>query len=615
MAKQPPHPASPPTDPLIADVWSRTEPKYRRRALILLGINVCLFCGLACVAYWLRTGVVFAPAAANYWEQLAATFHPTAATKYTPTGLSLGPISIEQAPMMILVLGLILAALVSIPVLTAILYRLPSSIPFIAAVGFIAVMPWLAIVLLGSCLLVSVRPFRSRSRFVSALISLLPVVIYFFMASRQSEPAVDVLANPADRIKLMAPLILATIASAIVMGVVLIIARVVNYRPGAISPLLAILFLTPAALFEFQVGRDELHYRLLEKEYGPGSEYFIGERMRDIQRQIREEFNGAVEQEWARRRGTGVSYETLAAIMETRLSLALDSEVGRLLADHRDKAARAAERFVHLFPDSIYAGSALYLQARALDMKVDPAGLRSGPEVVFYDDFPGERSRRAWEKIEANDPQSPPAVVAMLRLAQLDARVEQIDRALLRLDRLDLVFGHAVPGTDSPSREGMMRRKPPAASLGIPVARRVFDGRVLAHRLENNRDPLYGDQPLAIFMTYDPKEADYTKNLESILDRFPGCRLQDNIELELAVAEEVVSARIAALERCVRQLPSSDSLAEAVFRLGVAHFEDKNTSAAQAAFERVRGEFADSIWREQASMQLRKLTRAAVEGA
>jgi len=55
------------------------------------------------------------------------------------------------------------------------------------------------------------------------------------------------------------------------MAIVLTIARLVNYRPGAIAPLMAIMFATPVVLFETKVGRDELSYRLLERDFGPNS--------------------------------------------------------------------------------------------------------------------------------------------------------------------------------------------------------------------------------------------------------------------------------------------------------------------------------------------------------
>ena len=40
---------------VIEDVWSRTEPRYRRRAAALLLINAAVFAGLNVFAYWLQT--------------------------------------------------------------------------------------------------------------------------------------------------------------------------------------------------------------------------------------------------------------------------------------------------------------------------------------------------------------------------------------------------------------------------------------------------------------------------------------------------------------------------------------------------------------------------------
>ncbi len=593
-------------DALIADVWSRTEAKYRRRSILLLTINVCLFAGLGCVAYWLRTGTVFAPLADDYWSQLAATFDPTPNTLHTPTGLSLGPISVEQVPMMIPVLGLILAALVSIPILTAILYRFPCSLPFIAAVGLVAVMPWLAIVLLASCLIASVKPFRSRSRFASALMSLLPVILYFFMASRQSEPAVDVMANPADQIKLMAPLILSIIASAIVMGTVLVVAKVVNYRPGAISPLLAILFLTPAALFEFQVGRDELHYRLLEREFGPASQYFI-------QQDLHKVLDATVDAEWARRKDSGVSREAVRAQIATRWSLALDPVVGKILKSHQGRAAEAAMRFVRLFPDSVYAPNALYLYARALDTRVDLSAFERDIANAFYDDFPDERSRSAWEKIAANASSLPATSVALLRLAQTDARAGRIDKAIAWLVRLEQTFGDVDRESSSALRADILERVTPQDSLHIPVARMVFDGRRLRSLLEQNRDPLYGDRPLAALLSIDSKGRGHERQLRAVLERYPSCQLSDNIDLELALSLHDPADRVAALRSFLQKHDVGDATPEAVYSLGVANFEARHPLEARRAWERVVKDYGDSIWRGQAESQLRKLERTVVE--
>jgi len=43
----------------------------------------------------------------------------------------------------------------------------------------------------------------------------------------------------------------------VLMAIVLMIAKLVNYRPGAIAPLLAVMFAIPVVLFEVEVGRDD----------------------------------------------------------------------------------------------------------------------------------------------------------------------------------------------------------------------------------------------------------------------------------------------------------------------------------------------------------------------
>ncbi len=595
---------------LIEDVWSRTDPKYRRRAIVLLIINVCLFAGLGCVTYWLRTGVVFAPRVEGYAEQLAATFNPTPTNQNTPTGLSLAPISVRQVPIMIPVLGLILAALVSIPILVTILYRIPSSLPFVAVVGFIAVMPWLAIALLGSCLLVSLSPLRFRSRFASCLLALLPVILYFFMASRQESAAVELLTDPADRVKLLAPLIVAVIASAVVMGIVLIIARIVNYRPGAIAPLLAVLFLAPAALFELHVGRDELHYRLLERAFGPGSEYFVSEQIGDA-------FEMAVERAAAARSSGGTSYEAVRSSLELKWLLALDGDADLVFTAYQDRAARAADRFLRLFPDSMYAVCALYIQGRALDMRVDQNRFRDRRELAFYDSFPSGRSQRAWRLVERVSPRSPVAADALLRLSVLDVRAGRLDDAIARLEQLEDTFGGTQPPADNPAEtpiDALMQREPPEQSLGIVVAQRVLAGRQLLQLLERNRDPLWGDDPLVALMQFDPQSTFYARNLRSILERFPACQLADNVRLRIALTHDNAPARIAALNRCVQENRDGDAFCESLYELGLAHQKDRGVSDARSAYERIVGECRDSIWPEQAETRLRQLDRATADG-
>ena len=259
------------------DVWSRHGGQYRARAILLLCLNVLLFSGVCCFAYWLRTGVFLAPWQEGYWSVLFLTFRFTGEAHVTLASFLLGPMRVSDVPGLIPILGLLVAGMVTIPVVVAILYRLTSSLPFVAVVAFLAVMPWLAITLLGCCVLATCRPFRQKSPFMSAMIALLPVVLYFVLASRGTEAQVGDLLDPLDKIRFLAPWAMAIVSGALLVALVLGIARAVNYRPGAIAPVLALMFCLPAVLFELQVGRDELHYRLIEQ----GNRGFFADRLED----------------------------------------------------------------------------------------------------------------------------------------------------------------------------------------------------------------------------------------------------------------------------------------------------------------------------------------------
>ena len=98
----------------IVDVWSRTKRKYRRRSVILLLLNACLFVGLGSFTYWLRTGEPYWPfAAAGYGQRLWETFNPIAENPVTLSDFLLFPISLEHVPLQIVVVGLLLATLIS----------------------------------------------------------------------------------------------------------------------------------------------------------------------------------------------------------------------------------------------------------------------------------------------------------------------------------------------------------------------------------------------------------------------------------------------------------------------------------------------------------------------
>ncbi|MEE8412218.1 MAG: hypothetical protein V3S47_06915 [Acidobacteriota bacterium] len=588
----------------LKDVWSRSGSKYRIRAIVLLGVNVLLFAGVASFAYWLRTGER-TPSPEGYWDELTHTFLSVPMSERT--GVSLGsflidPINVQDVPAHIPIVGLLMAALIAIPVLVSILYRFWSSLPFVAVIGFLAVMPWLALTLLGSCLIASVRPFRTRFRFTSALLGLVPVVLYLILAWEGTGDAVGGNVDPVDRIKFIAPWVMAIVAATVLFAVVLLIARVVDYRPGAIAPLLAVMFGLPVALFEFQVGRDELYYRILET--------LSHAQFQDRDASV--ELEQTIFDRWASRPSPRQSLEATREIVEEQWLMELVGDVGPLdtvLARHQKELTDRCDSFIRHFPRSQYAVNALYIKARTMDKRFDPLEFRRTKWIRFYDDFPQSRSRQAWRMVLENDRDGLPAAVALLRMAQLDARDAKIDRALDGLVRLrGTLTGNAPkPQLAAGSLHRLLGGEEPAASLGISPDRILLELDRLEGLLRSNRDPIYYFEPLSGpvgagaavpygFLDLDPRSEGYVDSLRALKRQYPSCQIEDNIDLEIAKHTTPLEDKIRLLSKCLSDFPRRDAIPEALYRLAVAQKQSDHTAKGEETFQRLFREFPGSPW-------------------
>lgn len=594
------------------DVWTRSGSTYRVRATVLLLINMLLFAGVGNFAFWLRTGEWFAPVLQGYGDALRQTFLSVRVAGYS--GVSLGklllePISVQDVPLQIPIIGLLMASLISIPILVSILYRFWAAIPFVAVVGFLAVMPWLAITLLGSCLIASVKPFRTRFRFMSALLALIPVAAYMILAWSGTTDDVVGRIDPIDRIKFVAPWVLAIVAAAIAFALVLSIAKIVDYRPGAIAPLLAIMFGLPVAMFETYVGRDELYYRRLERTQAG---YFA-----DCD--ASQPLDQAAAEAWARRPVPRASLQAIREVMEAQWLLGLASDISPFesaLAQYQSELVAQCDWFLRNFPDSRYAPNAIFIKARALDTRVDPDEFRRTKWVRYYDDFPSTASSAAWEMLLANSPNTLLGAVAILRLAQLEARDGEVDHAVGRLKTLIRRFDERRPGESAHETSGdplksVMTRDHPETTLEISLKGVLLE----AHRLhglltENRRDPLWGDEPLCgtrrskddlRFGMLDlvPRHSRYVENLQKIKKRYPNCLVADNIDLESAKVTSDSALRIQRLKQCLDQYANGDAAPETLFHLANAYRQSDNLVAAEKVLARLLSQYPDSFWTRQ----------------
>ncbi len=592
------------------DVWSRSGSKYRIRAVVLLAVNVLLFGGAACFAYWLRSGEIFAMGREGYWDLFTQTFRGVGQPDVSLASFLIEPINIQDVPMQIPIVGLLMAALISIPILVAILYRFWSCLPFIALVGFVAVMPWLAITLLGSCILASVRPFRTRFRFMSALLGLVPAIIYLTLAWSGTPEVVVGRIDPVDRIRFVAPWVLAIVASAGVFTVVLAIARIVNYRPGAVTPLLAIMFALPVLLFEEYVGRDELYYRLLERR---DEVYFA-----DVDASMGLE--AAAQTYWERHPLPRPPREMIRAMEEEKWLFELASDLGPRqteLTRHQAEIADRCDWFHKQFPDSRYTPNVIFIKARAWDRRVDIGEFRRTKWIRFYDDFPSVASRESWRIVLENRRDTPLGAVALLRLAQLEARDCDVERALGKTreiiekfdkTRLTPATPSLVPGYFSTD---ILARANPESSLHIPLDRIVIEAHRLFDLFSSNRDPIYLFDPLCGghdqehapafgFMDLDPRSEAYVARLEGLKVAYPNSQLQDNFDLEIAKSASSVGQKIILLDALLARFPDRDAAPEAMLRLILAYEDRGDTRHGSMLLERIAQDYPNSIWARQA---------------
>ena len=607
-----PHPPEPeilPSLPALRDVWSRSTAKYRTRSSLLLFVNLVLFAALCCFTFWLRTGCYFPPAYDGYYEIFRNTFHITGDAQVTMYDLLMKPISLKLVPMQAIVIGLLIASLVSTPILITILYRLPAAIPFCLLVGAFAVMPWLGMTLVLSCVIASAWRSKIKFRFAAALLALIPVSIYFFTASQQYAGPVDVLTPPIERGLVVVPLLLAAIASCVFMACVLTIAKIVDYRPGAIAPLLLVMFLGPWLIFSFKVGRDELHYRFLEQTFGPQSREYLadtdaGAAIRNVAFKLwieHPEPRPTIDSLQDRVRNF---FETQLDPIETRdIQKAVQNQSLDLLtayAQEQWRIVRACQTFLEDFPESRYCSCVLFIMGRALSMRIDLAAFRQSGKIRFYSDFPNQASKETWNTLLENYPNSPLADVARYHLALLASREGKIDPAIRYLQQITVPLAGPVSQSNAiePHQifENLLKKKTPEHSLILAYSEYPLKAARLLSLLQENRDPLTGDAALIAYLNCDPRHPNYFQNLQEIIERFPQCKLLDNIQVQLTLQLNEPTARIRRLEQLLGQYPGGDAQPEILYQLGKTCIDAGQLAEARKYFDRILDEYPNSSY-------------------
>ncbi|MFW6146599.1 MAG: tetratricopeptide repeat protein [Planctomycetota bacterium] len=465
------------------------------------------------------------------------------------------PLSIFTHPWMILVVGGLLAAIVSVPLLVACLYRAWLCVPFLFYVAALAHAPVLAFVLAVGCVLVAATDLRRRNASLALLLGLAPVCIYFYLAARPTTIAMP----PTQRLALSVPFVVAAVVAVIAMGLVLLIAHWVRYRPGVICPVLVVLTAAPAWLFLDHVGGDELAFALLTSDMTPTEVIFPGGPFR---------------------RDPSLTDEPPT-----------EAEIRRAearLAQRRKARLDLCDAFLKRYPDSDRAATVLWIKGVTLDLRVNHPALRRGT-LQFYDSHPRNASAPTWRRLVRAFPEDPRAAVARLRLALLACRKGRVKEAYEKhlttaADLLKTV--HAAPVAE---RRGATWAQLFGGSPQWPgrehLQQTAFEIHYLCWLIEDNGvlDDPAARQAFAAFMALDrrgeSREA-FRARLDYLAERFHDTSFAENLYLLRArVAFDQATAKgplsWSAVEPWARSLlemageTDQDVSIEATFELGL----------------------------------------------
>ncbi|MBS3734918.1 MAG: hypothetical protein KGY99_08320 [Phycisphaerae bacterium] len=487
------------------------RPTSRLRISMFLLVNLAGFAVVNAFWLYLTTG---------QWVRFSLGSYRKAIV--TPLGeLLVEPLSVLTHPWMVLVTGLLLALVILVPLVVAVLYRLVFAAAFVAMVALVGHAPVLALALAVGCMVAARTPLRSDMPFLAVLIGLAPVAayLYFFAFQVGGTPA----ALPLQKWVFYAPFILAGLTAAVGSAVVLFLARLTGFRPGAVWPVLAVLLAAPLGVFYTHIGAEELEYQLLVADLSGGAGIFHDV---DLER-------------WKRRHGVGhLSREALWVHLTGKDNDDGDAGwVGR----RRRQLQIECERFLRDYPDGQRTAEVLWLRGQAMSIEVRRAAFDHGL-VKYSAGYCHAPSAAAWRELETRRPSAPQAALARWKLARLALRrgtSESVEEAH------DL-----LTGARARLREHLATEPAAPARVFLPPesrpTRQHYDEALVnvekllwmlrRNALRGEPEETFGQrEALRAWLDKNPNAAGYLGKLENIWSTTAsGTRLEDNLKLAIA---------------------------------------------------------------------------------
>lgn len=585
------------------DIWSRPGKWAKQRAYIFLFINLVVYCAFNILLYWMHS---------NTLVDFSWTSYKVAIFEKTLIDLLVFPIGVNEAPILIFIIGFLIAIIVIVPILIAQLYGFGYSLFFILSVILFAHLPGLSLFLLAACFIAVSAKYYYRFKFGVSILGLVPILLYFYLSTRGLEITELRSISPS---LIYITFVVAFICSTIISAVVLFVAHLFKYRPGGILIGTLPFFIIPVYLFWEYIGVDQLEFRMIVHQYAPA-----GREAKAVDISV-EALESAID-EWRRIRVC--DFDVFARIAKEQLPYLAQ----RLVFDERVFIEKATDQFLKKYPKSRYAANVLYIKGIGLDMRFDHSVLERSWLVSYANDFVSPQSKDIWRQILNDYPHTIYAQVARLRLAILAIREERVEDALiLLLDLLDHSndvekeetrdYDEETYSVFSSVLKEIFRRPEGIALPQIQLDVVVDHAQELVELIQyNSYDLKYGNKPLAELFCLDPHHPSYSNHLIELSVRYADSKLYDNLLVLYALSERDSNRTFELLSRYAKLFDGRDAQAWALYNLGILT-ESKAIcemnvglfQQAQEYYRQILDKFPNSIFADRVFDRMHKISR------
>ncbi|HML73833.1 MAG TPA: hypothetical protein PKB02_04990 [Anaerohalosphaeraceae bacterium] len=541
------------------------------------------------------------------------------------------PLSIYEYPWQIVVLGILMGILATVPVLTSQLLSFRYSIPMILSVMLVSRLGLFGVFLLASCIAVACRPLRFRSRFISVALCMAPQVAYW--AIWGGYQSID----PIRWGFSYAPWLYAWLTGLFMSAIILIIGHYNRYKPGGVWLTSFLLLALASWLFYDKIGFSELDYQL----YVAGSSPEEVDEFHD--HSLTETLNEIMQDESTRSWLQGHFYPAESLQLREKLKADIQNQLvyGNwpqwiqkklpepfLYQSKRQTLLRQYERFIDKWPKSDRMPIVLYYKALLLEMYPNIRQFGQTEILRFYSDYPYYENILIWQKLYDAFPSSPEALEARWRIAMHESgrgkfeKAEELCDVAVSLIASEIQKNESQPAS-SPSGLFSAFNQPAktimTASKLRDLAFRMKRLRLLIGR-ENQGTTSQSKQRLAEFVMLNPYRLDYDGKLVSLLAATDASDpLRDNILLAQALIVPDSTLKFQKFTEITETFPSADAAVQALYEMGVIKISLwKNTqnqpdakkaalSEARALLTRLTTNHPKTLWAEQANKLLNTL--------